>query len=90
MIEELTLEKNKVMTTKQIKTQDIANCIENCAIENDYWIDKKQIAPLGSRMVRTYTHTRIHTTTTLNARARLAEGRRQTPPKRNLYQKNAS
>ena len=44
MIEKLTLVKKQVMTTKQIKSQDIATCIENCVIDNDYWIDKKQIA----------------------------------------------
>lgn len=44
MIEELTLEKKQVMTTNQIKDQDIANCIENCAVENDYWIGKQELA----------------------------------------------
>ncbi|NQX84769.1 MAG: hypothetical protein HRT67_02405 [Flavobacteriaceae bacterium] len=45
MTEELTLEKkNQIMTTNQIKDQDIAHCIESCAIDNEYWIDKEQIA----------------------------------------------
>lgn len=44
MIETLTLVKKQVMIAKQIKAQDIANCIESCVIDNDYWIDKQQIA----------------------------------------------
>ncbi|WP_456437408.1 hypothetical protein [Psychroserpens sp.] len=39
----LTLDK-KVMTANYIKDQDVANCIETCVIDKNYWIDKKQIA----------------------------------------------
>ncbi|NQX85093.1 MAG: hypothetical protein HRT67_04195 [Flavobacteriaceae bacterium] len=53
MTEELTLEKKQVMTSNQIKEQDIANCIENCAIESDYWVGKQEIAE--------YLHTSVDT-----------------------------
>lgn len=39
----LTLEE-KVMTANYIKDQDVANFIETCVIDKNYWVDKKQIA----------------------------------------------
>ena len=32
------------MTINQIKDQDIVECIENCALDNKYWFDKKLIS----------------------------------------------
>jgi len=43
MTDELTLEK-QVMTSKEIKEQDIVNCIENRVTDNDYWVEKQEIA----------------------------------------------
>lgn len=44
MTENLIFEKTKIMSTNQIKDQDIVDCIENYAIDNAYWMDKQQVA----------------------------------------------